>query len=110
MLRHCPSDGSTTAELLHANVNLVALYGPEHGFMVAALAGEKTDPFEHPQWHIPVHSLYGSSRRPSAVMLAVVDCMVCDLQDLGALCHTYLATLRNMMRACATGTAGRPAV
>ena len=94
------ADGRETAEILHEAVNLVALFGPEHGFQGRALAGEATPSFEHPEWRIPVHSLYGATREPSPEMLAGVDCVVCDLQDLGVRCYTYLATLRNMMRAC----------
>ena len=93
-------DGRTTAEILHGAVDLVALFGPEHGFLGRQLAGEPTDSFEHPDWHIPVHSLYGATREPSDDALAGLDCIVCDLQDLGVRCYTYLATLRNMMRAC----------
>ncbi len=91
----------TTAEILHHSVNLVAMFGPEHGFRATALAGGKTETYEHPEWHIPVHSLYGKTREPTPEMLEGIDCMVCDLQDLGVRCYTYLATLRNMMRACA---------
>jgi len=93
--------GRTTAALLHESVNLVALFGPEHGFLGHALAGESTVSFEHPDWHIPVHSLYGATRRPTSDMLEEIDCVVCDLQDLGVRCYTYLATLKNMMSACA---------
>ena len=77
------ADGRETAEILHEAVNLVALFGPEHGFQGRALAGEATPSFEHPEWRIPVHSLYGATREPSPEMLAGVDCVVCDLQDLG---------------------------
>ena len=95
------SHGRTTAEILHESVNLVALFGPEHGFLGQALAGETTTSFEHPEWHIPVHSLYGATRRPTPDMITDIDCVVCDLQDLGVRCYTYLATLKNMMSACA---------
>ena len=91
----------TTADILHDSVNLVAMFGPEHGFAATAPAGEETETYEHPEWHIPVHSLYGKTREPTPEMLDGIDCMVCDLQDLGVRCYTYLATLRNMMRVCA---------
>ena len=97
------SDGSTSAQLLHRalGARLVALYGPEHGFFGQAGAGEHTYTQAHPDWDIPVYSLYGERRKPSPEMLAGVDLMVCDLQDLGVRCYTYLATLRNMLEACA---------
>ena len=96
-------NGATSAQCLrHArNVNLVALYGPEHGFFGQALAGEHTASRLHPDWKIPVYSLYGEFRKPTPEMLKGVDVMVCDLQDIGVRCYTYLATLRNMLEACA---------
>jgi uncharacterized protein YbbC (DUF1343 family) len=96
-------DGSTSAQLLHRALGsrLVALYGPEHGFFGQAGAGEHTYTQTHPDWNIPVYSLYGERRKPAPEMLAGVDLMVCDLQDLGVRCYTYLATLRNMLEACA---------
>lgn len=97
------ADGSTSAQLLHRalGARLVALYGPEHGFFGQAGAGEHTYTRTHPDWHIPVYSLYGERRKPAAEMLEGVDLVVCDLQDLGVRCYTYLATLRNMLEACA---------
>ena len=97
------ADGSTSAQLLRKALGsrLVALYGPEHGFLGQAGAGEHTATRLHPDWRIPVHSLYGEHRKPTPGMLAGVDAVVCDLQDLGVRCYTYLATLRNMLEACA---------
>ena len=97
------SDGSTSAQLLHRarGVQLVALFGPEHGFFGQAGAGEQTYTRRHPDWNIPVYSLYGERRKPTLEMLSGVDVVVCDLQDLGTRCYTYLATLRNMLEACA---------
>jgi uncharacterized protein YbbC (DUF1343 family) len=96
-------DGATSAQCLHRarGVNLVALYGPEHGFFGQALAGEQTASRRHPDWGIPVYSLYGEFRKPTLKMLKGVEVMVCDLQDLGVRCYTYLATLRNVLEACA---------
>jgi uncharacterized protein YbbC (DUF1343 family) len=97
------ADGATSAQLLHRALGkrLVALYGPEHGFFGQAGAGEHTYTRFHPDWRIPVFSLYGERRKPAPEMLAGVDVVVCDLQDLGVRCYTYLATLRNMLEACA---------
>ncbi len=97
------ADGSTSAQLLHRALGprLAALYGPEHGFFGQAGAGEHTYTRPHPDWHIPVYSLYGERRKPAPEMLAGVEAVVCDLQDLGTRCYTYLATLRNMLEACA---------
>lgn len=97
------ADGATSAQLLRQALGrrLVALFGPEHGFLGQAGAGEHTCTQRHPDWGIPVYSLYGDFRKPTPEMLAGVDTVVCDLQDLGVRCYTYLATLRNMLEACA---------
>lgn len=96
-------DGATSAQRLHAELGagLVALFGPEHGFLGQAGAGEATHTRRHPEWGIPVYSLYGACRKPTPAMLRRVDVVVCDLQDLGARCYTYLATLRNLLEAAA---------
>lgn len=94
--------GATSAQALRKKVggSLKALFGPEHGFMGQALAGEETFSAIHPEWNIPVHSLYGAMRAPSPEMLQGLDLVICDLQDLGVRCYTYLATMANMLQAC----------
>ena len=96
-------NGATSAQQLHRALGrgLVALFGPEHGFMGQAGAGVVTHTRRHPDWGIPVYSLYGTCRKPTPAMLRGVDVVVCDLKDLGARCYTYLATLRNMLEAAA---------
>ncbi len=95
--------GASSAERLRAELGsgLVALFGPEHGFLGAAGAGVSTRSRRHPTWGIPVHSLYGAHRKPTPAMLRGIDVLVCDLQDLGARCYTYLATLLNVLEAAA---------
>jgi uncharacterized protein YbbC (DUF1343 family) len=95
--------GATSAQRLHEELGagLVALFGPEHGFLGQAGAGVATHTRRHPDWKIPVYSLYGACRKPTPAMLRRVEVVVCDLQDLGARCYTYLATLRNMLEAAA---------
>ena len=95
--------GQPSAEALRAFLGprLVALLGPEHGYHGVALAGEHVHTARHPAWDIPVHSLYGEHRAPTPEMLDGVDVLVCDLQDLGVRCYTYLATLRLTLEACA---------
>jgi len=94
--------GATSAQALRKTCgsSLKALFGPEHGFMGQAVAGEKTYSTAHPDWKIPVHSLYGEMRKPSPEMLKGLDLVICDLQDLGVRCYTYLATMANMLDAC----------
>ncbi|MCQ2390381.1 MAG: DUF1343 domain-containing protein [Kiritimatiellae bacterium] len=80
---------------------LVAMFSAEHGWFGLAAPGEKTTAEMHPYWHIPVHSLYGETRKPTPAMLAGLDRIVIDLQDLGVRCYTYLATTKLMLEAAA---------
>ena len=95
--------GMPSADLLkHILGNrLVCLFGPEHGFRGQAGAGEQVAHAQHPEWGIPVHSLYGRTRRPTSEMLHGVDVIVFDLQDLGARPYTYVSTLRYVLEAAA---------
>lgn len=77
------------------------LFSPEHGFFGQAAAGEHVDNRRHPQWQLPVFSLYGEHRSPDPAWLEGLDLMIVDLQDLGVRCYTYASTLRLMMKACA---------
>jgi uncharacterized protein YbbC (DUF1343 family) len=80
---------------------LVALFGPQHGYL-----GQTQDnmiewkSYEHPRLRIPVHSLYGEHREPTAHMLHGIDVLLVDLQDLGARYYTFVWTLYLCMRAC----------
>ena len=87
--------GETTIDLLHRapGVNLVALFGPEHGIRGAAEAGEKVDSSTDQRTGLPVRSLYGATRVPTAEMLADVDVLVYDIQDVGARVYTYPWTM-----------------
>ena len=80
---------------------LACLFSPEHGWFGLAAAGEKTGNEVHPFWGIPVYSLYGETRRPTATMLEGLDRLVVDLQDIGVRCYTYLATLKYVLEAAA---------
>lgn len=80
---------------------LVKLFSPEHGFFGKAGAGEKVQDSLHPEWNLPVHSLYGEHRSPPDAWLEGLDLMVIDLQDLGVRCYTYASTLALMLQACA---------
>lgn len=98
---------SVTTAGLHAidlldgldGVELAAVFGPEHGFLGRAGAGEEVGHTLHPRLGIPVHSLYGEQRRPSPDMLDRLDILVVDLQDLGVRCYTYAATLKGILEA-----------
>jgi uncharacterized protein YbbC (DUF1343 family) len=95
------ASGLTSAERLwhDPRVHLTALFGPEHGFAGQAGAGELTRDAVHPEWSIPIFSLYGEDRKPSAAMLDRVDVLIVELQDLGARPYTYVSTLRLVLEA-----------
>ena len=94
-------DGARTVDLLWAapEVELRALLGPEHGFHGDA-DGVVADARE-PRTGLPIHSLYGATRRPTARMLAGVDTIVVDLQDVGARFYTYATTMAYALEAAA---------
>jgi uncharacterized protein YbbC (DUF1343 family) len=80
---------------------LACLMGPEHGVFGAGGAGEEIADQVHPELNIPVYSLYGAHRKPTAEMLAGVHILIYDLQDLGVRCYTYVSTLRGVLEAAA---------
>jgi uncharacterized protein YbbC (DUF1343 family) len=84
-----------------AGVNLVALFGPEHGFSAAAADGAAVESGRDARTGLPVHSLYGNIRQPTHEMLADVDMLLFDLQDVGVRFYTYTATLGLTLQACA---------
>lgn len=101
---------SVTRDLVHSldalaaldEVNLVAAFGPQHG-----LRGDKQDnmiesaDFKDPAHGIPVFSLYGKPRRPTAAMMNRFDVLLVDLQDLGCRVYTFITTLRYVLEAAA---------
>ena len=89
------SKGESIIDLLagDASVQLAALYGPEHGIDGTAGAGAYIESYLHPSLGIPVYSLYGSTRMPTAEMLGGIDVLVFDIQDIGARSYTYMSTL-----------------
>lgn len=93
----------STIDLLHEapQVNLVALFGPEHGVRGDAYAGDHVASSKDARTGLPVYSLYGSTREPTAAMLKGIDVMVYDIQDVGVRCYTFISTLGLVMRACA---------
>lgn len=79
--------------LLRAGVQVTALFGPEHGFRGAAADGAAVKNQRDPKTGLPVYSLYGATRQPTPEMLAQVDALVFDMQDVGVRFYTYLSTL-----------------
>ena len=101
---------SVTRDLTHAldalaalpDIALAAAFGPQHG-----LRGDKQDnmvespDFTDPQHGIPVFSLYGEVRRPTAAMMSTFDVLLVDLQDVGCRIYTFITTLRYVLEEAA---------
>jgi uncharacterized protein YbbC (DUF1343 family) len=109
----------------HPDINLVALYGPEHGVRGNAQAGEYVAFYQDEQFQLPVFSLYGQAQKPPPDLLTnidaymrafdtqatgktvergqlqAVDVLVFDLQDIGTRVYTYIATMAYAMQAAA---------
>lgn len=83
----------------HPDTTLAALYGPEHGVRGSAQAGDHVSNFVDPKTGLPVYSLYGATKKPTAEMLEGVDTLVYDLQDGGVRFYTYLSTLVYLLEA-----------
>ncbi|HUE72355.1 MAG TPA: exo-beta-N-acetylmuramidase NamZ domain-containing protein [Pirellulaceae bacterium] len=98
------ADGQSTVKLLHeaTNVELVALFSPEHGFegkLDIAKIGDSQDQGTG----LKVHSLYGETRKPTKEMLEGLDTLVFDIQDIGTRFYTYVSTMGEAMKAAAEG-------
>lgn len=87
--------------LLSRGVQVVKIFGPEHGFRGNASNGAKVDNEVDAKTGIPVISLYGKNKKPSAEQLADVDLLIYDIQDVGARFYTYINTLNYVMESCA---------
>lgn len=82
-------------------VELTALYGPEHGVRGEFTAGEIIGSAIDPATGLPVYSLYGNTRKPTAEMLKGIDVLVYDIQDIGSRSYTYISTLGLAIEAAA---------
>ena len=94
---------TSTIDILYnaPGVKLVALYGPEHGVRGDVYAGDKVNDAVDEATGLPVYSLYGATRQPTAEMLKGIDVMVYDIQDVGVRSYTFISTLGLVMRTCA---------
>ena len=95
-------DGRRTVDALRAkDVNVVRLFAPEHGLASTAGAGEKVAAGKDETTKLPIVSLYGDKKAPSAEDLAGLDALVFDLQDAGVRFYTYMSTMMLSMAAAA---------
>ncbi len=86
------------AILRRGNVVVKAIYAPEHGFRGDRNAGASVASYIDPETRLPVYSLYGASRHPSAAMLDGVDVLLFDIQDVGSRAYTYISTMAYAMQ------------
>ncbi len=93
--------GRSTIDLLAARpqVDLVALFSPEHGIRGAAAPGQRVESGRDERTGLPIYSLYGTTRAPTPAMLRDIDVLVFDIQDVGARYFTYVSTMALAMRA-----------
>lgn len=93
----------STVDLFYAaeNVNLTALFAPEHGIRGEIAAGEKVADYTDKITGVAVYSLYGNTRKPTPQMLDNVDVMVYDIQDIGVRSYTFISTMALAMEAAA---------
>lgn len=90
----------SSIELLAREVNLVKLFSPEHGIRGDIQAGEKVSDYVDEKTGVPVCTLYGDKKIPTEEMLADLDVMVFDIQDVGSRLYTYLYSMSYSMQAC----------
>ncbi|MFT4696014.1 MAG: hypothetical protein ACI8RY_001182 [Urechidicola sp.] len=87
--------------LLSLGINVKKVFSPEHGFRGNASAGEHVKSSMDVKTGLPLVSLYGTNRKPTAVQLADIDIVIFDIQDVGARFYTYISTMHYIMEACA---------
>ncbi len=103
LVNHTATVGRThVADTLKSRgINLVKIFGPEHGFRGNAADGELIDNGKDSRTGLPVISLYGKNKKPTPEQLADVDVVIFDIQDVGTRFYTYISTLHYLMEACA---------
>lgn len=93
----------STVDILHEapGVELVALFGPEHGVRGNVHAGDEFGNAVDPATGVQVYSIYGKNKKPSPEMLKGIDALVYDIQDIGCRSFTFVSTLGLALEACA---------
>lgn len=92
---------TSIVDLLHddPDINLTALFGPEHGVRGDAQAGASVEYYIDEKTGLPVYSLYGKTKKPTPEMLKDVEVLVFDIQDVGTRYYTYIYTMAYAMEA-----------
>lgn len=92
--------------LLTRGADIRKVFAPEHGFRGTADAGETVKDSKDVRTGLPIISLYGKNKKPTAEQLADIDMVVFDIQDIGARFYTYISTMHYVMEACAENDKG----
>ena len=87
--------------LLSLGIKIKTIFAPEHGFRGTADAGEHVENGIDKKTGLPIVSLYGNNKKPSAAQLEGIDVVIFDIQDVGARFYTYTSTMHYVMEACA---------
>lgn len=95
------SSGVSAINVLNKNVNLIALFSPEHGVRGNEREGAIIENTRDKKTGLPVYSLYGKTKRPTPEMLKNIDILCFDIQDIGARFYTYISTMAYAMEECA---------
>lgn len=95
-------EGIVDAIRRNPEIELRAIYSPEHGLRGDRPAASYVPSYVDPHSGLPVYSLYGATRKPSAAMLAGIDILLFDIQDVGDRAYTYISTLAYVMQAAKT--------
>lgn len=90
--------------LLAKGVDIRRVFAPEHGFRGTADAGEEIKDSRDPKTGIPIVSLYGKNKKPTATQFSDLDVIIFDMQDVGTRFYTYISTMHYIMEACAAYT------
>ncbi|OIQ17355.1 DUF1343 domain-containing protein [Lacinutrix sp. MedPE-SW] len=97
----CNSQTHIVDSLVSLNVDLKKVFAPEHGFRGTADAGEVVKDGIDTKTGLPIVSLYGKNKKPTASQLQDLDIVIFDIQDVGARFYTYISSLHYVMEACA---------
>lgn len=103
VVNHTSMIGTThlADSLLSLGIKIKTIFAPEHGFRGTADAGEHVTNGIDKKTGLPIVSLYGSNKKPSAAQLEGIDVVIFDIQDVGARFYTYTSTMHYVMEACA---------
>lgn len=103
VVNHTSTIGKThlADSLLSLGIKIKTIFAPEHGFRGTADAGEHVANGIDKKTGLPIVSLYGNNKKPSAAQLDGIDVIIFDIQDVGARFYTYTSTMHYVMEACA---------